>query len=97
MLDPSKEPVVYDDQSPAKELTPKLIDDVLRQIMGYLPRGYGNLMFKYQPHERTLIFFYGDIGKGISYVDNNKRSIYDVSLSQREENRKQVQIQKKLC
>ena len=52
MLDPSKEPVVHDDLIATKELTPILIDDVLTHIIIYLPRGYGNLMFKYQPYER---------------------------------------------
>ena len=49
--------MVNDEKTPAKELTPKLIDDVLTLIMGYLPRGYGKLICKYQLHEKTLIHF----------------------------------------
>ena len=87
--------VIIDEETPVKE--PKLIDDVLRQIMGYLPRGYGKLMFKYQPHERTLIFFYGDVQIGICYVGNHKRSMYDVSLPQMEKNKKASTQSKKSC
>ena len=54
-LDSSKQMVIIDEETPAKE--PKLIDDVLRQIMGHLPRGYGKLICKYQLHEKTLIHF----------------------------------------
>ena len=79
-----------------KKLSPILIDDVLTHNMSYLPRGYGNLMFKYQPYERRLIVFHDDPEIGVTYVLNHKVIIHDMTLSQMEQNKNASENSKKL-